>query len=511
MNAIATGLPLLESFISDSRNTAKEEKKKVPFGDLLQDSLTSTKAETGKMNSMSGKDKKTVMHILQNENFMPGISGEEQTKISTFDQILEIDLPERLTQIHEADEFGLGSIPTTLNPGQLQYVFNRLTKISSQVVDDDAIETIMTAFLEAMEKNTEPLDESVPEEERLDQLHPEAEAVLAQDVLHLPDHQLTKTNTAGMEPQQLLDLTKLMLAVESDHPEQQRKIITTQAKRIIGQVESHKDADKAVKPLLKLLEAWSALGEEQQPKQDHSDRSLTEKAVSKQEQIVWQKLTQLYQKQKLSIHNQQQTADTKAISQEVKKVLLNARNDLGNEKQSANTSPSLSGMPMAKVEQFVVHLQQQQNSQTIDQQLMDQFQKAMKTSKFFTGNNGTSQLNIALKPDNLGDMMIKLTQMNGEMTVKITVSAQAAKDMLESNIQQLKHMFSPNQVVIEKQDVNSQMAQVFDEEHDEQPMQEQEQGRKHHDGHQEDNQQDQQQEDSDVSFYEWLRNEKMEV
>src|SRR5699024_4075522 len=45
-------------------------------------------------------------------------------------------------------------------------------------------------------------------------------------------------------------------------------------------------------------------------------------------------------------------------------------------------------------------------------------------------------------------------EMNGEMTVKITVSSQATKKMLEANIHQLKNMFSPHQVVIEKQEID---------------------------------------------------------
>src|SRR5699024_12226127 len=87
-----------------------------------------------------------------------------------------------------------------------------------------------------------------------------------------------------------------------------------------------------------------------------------------------------------------------------------------------------SSMPLSKIEQYVIHLNQTQNAQPADQQLIEQFQKVMKTSKFLTMQNGTSQLNMTLRPENLGDMMVKLTQMNGEMTVKIVVTSAAAKE-----------------------------------------------------------------------------------
>src|SRR5690625_7091782 len=49
-------------------------------------------------------------------------------------------------------------------------------------------------------------------------------------------------------------------------------------------------------------------------------------------------------------------------------------------------------------------------------------------------------------------MMVRLEEVNGEMTAKIIVTTEAAKKALQSNIHQLKNMFSPHQVVIERQD-----------------------------------------------------------
>ena len=37
------------------------------------------------------------------------------------------------------------------------------------------------------------------------------------------------------------------------------------------------------------------------------------------------------------------------------------------------------------------------------------------------------------------------------MTVKITVMSQVAKEMVDKNLHQLRHLFSPHQVVVERQ------------------------------------------------------------
>ncbi|HLR14534.1 MAG TPA: flagellar hook-length control protein FliK, partial [Bacillota bacterium] len=64
--------------------------------------------------------------------------------------------------------------------------------------------------------------------------------------------------------------------------------------------------------------------------------------------------------------------------------------------------------------------------------------------------------------EQLGEMTIQLVKIDGEMIAKITVSSQATKSALESNLHQLKNMFAPHQVLIEKQDGDEQA--TFDQE-----------------------------------------------
>nr|WP_281349716.1 flagellar hook-length control protein FliK [Ornithinibacillus caprae] len=123
--------------------------------------------------------------------------------------------------------------------------------------------------------------------------------------------------------------------------------------------------------------------------------------------------------------------------------------------------------------------------------------------------NGTNQLSITLRPDNLGEMMVKLTQVNGEMTVKILVSSQAAKEMLESNINQLKTMFSPHQVQIERQDVNAQQqGQNMQKDQDGQAYKEQNENQSKQSSSDQNNQQGNES-DFEATFQELMLNEKV--
>src|SRR5690625_3922622 len=130
------------------------------------------------------------------------------------------------------------------------------------------------------------------------------------------------------------------------------------------------------------------------------------------------------------------------------------------EKTIGNPSITSASIPMSRVEQYVIYLNTSQtySSQNADQQLMEQFQRVIKESRFSATLNGPSQLSLTLRPDNLGEMMVRLTHVNGEMTVKIIVTSEATKEMLQSNIHQLKNMFSPQQVIIERQELTRRQA-----------------------------------------------------
>ncbi|WP_170848121.1 flagellar hook-length control protein FliK [Lentibacillus halodurans] len=282
----------------------------------------------------------------------------------------------------------------------------------------------------------------------------------------------------------------------------QFEALLAKAENVLAQITDQKSVLKAAPELLKLLEQWTALAK----KTNKQSGTLLESISGNNEknQAIWKELVQSFQKRNQLVMKQQYNSNAKVTSSDVAKWLQHAmQSQLQLDK--ANRQQTVTSMPMSKVEQYVVHLNQT-NTQPIDHQLIEQFQKVMKTSKFMALQNGTSQLNISLRPENLGDMMVKLTQMNGEMTVKIIVTSAAAKDMLEANMHHLKNMFSPQQVVVEKQDVTTQQMQTNQHKEDGQPMDDRDQEQSGHfeqDDHPED------EEDFDEQLQEVLMNEKV--
>ena len=134
------------------------------------------------------------------------------------------------------------------------------------------------------------------------------------------------------------------------------------------------------------------------------------------------------------------------------------------------------GSTMTPVEQYTIFVNQSVNSTSSSQQkIIEQLQQIIQTSRFGKVG-GSNQLTIQLKPAHLGEMMLRFVQEDNQLTVRMIVTTKAAKEMLEANLHQLRHLFSPGQVVIERQNIDQfqqQLSNYFDEpKEDEQSKQE---------------------------------------
>ncbi|MFP7477638.1 flagellar hook-length control protein FliK [Terribacillus saccharophilus] len=136
-----------------------------------------------------------------------------------------------------------------------------------------------------------------------------------------------------------------------------------------------------------------------------------------------------------------------------------------------------------KQEQLVFHLQQaDQTPEQAGKELIQKLEQAVKFSGILSDRNGLKELSIQLKPGNLGDLQVKLVRENGDITIQILATSKQSKDLLESNIASLKHMFSPHQVTISERADQFQTAsaesndqQTFQEKDEEQSNQQQRQ------------------------------------
>jgi flagellar hook-length control protein FliK len=276
-----------------------------------------------------------------------------------------------------------------------------------------------------------------------------------EDNIDLPVDNLSKTITVENE-----------VPVQIDQEEyvklgQQLAVLVAKFENLLASVQSPDDVKKIAPKVLELLQQWASVEQKLLSMNNTANQATENGATNVKVNQVWNDVLLAYQNRSKLTSKQQYQRDAQVTTKDVVKWIENAlKNQQVSDKpvQSGEVNFQSNGV-MHKLEQYVIYVNPNQNSNTVDKQLMDQFQQVIKTSKFLTMPNGTNQMSIALRPENLGEMMVRLTEVNGEMTVKIVVATQAAKEMLESNIHQLKHMFSPQQVIIERQDATGGQAQ----------------------------------------------------
>lgn len=248
--------------------------------------------------------------------------------------------------------------------------------------------------------------------------------------------------------------------------------IYEEVEQLLNQAGEKSDNSKVASKILELLTDWQKLS---QSGGKNVNLLTGLDTGNKQLLNVWQDLVHNFQNRTSMNQRNQYQLDAKISNTDVVRWLSHALDaEVQSQIEKVTVQPAaLSTMPISKVEQFVIHINQTQGNTSPDKQLMEQFQKIMDTNRLTGLQNSRGNLAITLKPGNLGEMLVRFTQVNGEMMVKILVTSAAAKDMLEGNLHQLRNMFSPHQVVIEKQDAaipQSQAAQneqSSTEQHDE--------------------------------------------
>ncbi|MFV8827154.1 flagellar hook-length control protein FliK [Alkalihalobacterium sp. APHAB7] len=116
------------------------------------------------------------------------------------------------------------------------------------------------------------------------------------------------------------------------------------------------------------------------------------------------------------------------------------------------------GQNMSRVQQLVIHIGEQPTKEAEQRQFVRQFQEMLGRGVLKNLNNG-SQLSIKLFPQHLGRLDIQLSQINGVITARILASTSTARELIESQIQQLRQAFSQQQLNVERIEVTQQQQQ----------------------------------------------------
>lgn len=125
------------------------------------------------------------------------------------------------------------------------------------------------------------------------------------------------------------------------------------------------------------------------------------------------------------------------------------------------------------IEQVTMHVETQSTDMQFRDSLIEAFEKVVSKSSFMKFVDGNAQMKIQLNPSQLGHLNINIQEVDGEMLVKILASSEQAKEALEGSLKELRHMFSPHQVIVEKEEpihtpIATEQQQFYQEQDDEQ-------------------------------------------
>lgn len=276
-------------------------------------------------------------------------------------------------------------------------------------------------------------------------------------------------------PDGIINIDELISAIELDEQVLNKETSESQLQQVIqplidiiqnliSKAEGVSFTEKNTNKLLEHLEKWTNLLK-QGEKGIQIDQLIKSGGVGEESKLkfVLANITDTYQKRTFMENSGKYKTQATVSSSDITKWIKQALNRYAQDNTFETAEPKYqfqTAIPMSKAEQFTVHMQLTNQGTIENQELMQEFEQVLKTSKF-NQVNGTTELIMKLKPGNLGEVLVKMIEVDGEIIVRLSVTSQASKDLLESNLHQLKHMFSPSQVTIEKMENNADFQENY--------------------------------------------------
>ncbi|WP_058002653.1 flagellar hook-length control protein FliK [Heyndrickxia sp. FSL K6-6286] len=195
----------------------------------------------------------------------------------------------------------------------------------------------------------------------------------------------------------------------------------------------------------------------ERPNQNTVLENAFNKVLSQQQKVLDQGISdnKLIAKPRMTqpLQNQMITSQTQVQVQELGNQLVD---------QPISTNP-VQMQQVSKIEQFVLQVNQESKPVNYEQFVKD-FTNILGKSQFFKGD-GTNKLLIKLYPEHLGSLRIEILQDKGALTARMIATTSAAKDILDSQLHQLKHAFTQQNIQVDKLDVvfGETEAQKFDQ------------------------------------------------
>lgn len=186
--------------------------------------------------------------------------------------------------------------------------------------------------------------------------------------------------------------------------------------------------------------------------QDLRNALLSNKLTNEEEQLVKTLLTKF--ELKTIMAEKGYSTHSKVTSEDLSKWLQQALSRQTPKAPQTFAESFAMSKDAAPLEQLTLQLSQTAltHQQTFNEELFQQFEQVLAKMHVGKGMLGHQQLTLQLNPHNLGQITIEMSEIDGEMYVKLIASSAGAKEALEANIRELRHMFSPHQVLIEQEE-----------------------------------------------------------
>ncbi|WP_100373201.1 flagellar hook-length control protein FliK [Bacillus sp. FJAT-45037] len=122
------------------------------------------------------------------------------------------------------------------------------------------------------------------------------------------------------------------------------------------------------------------------------------------------------------------------------------------------------GQLMSRSQQATIHIGEHQPKQVQQEQLLKQFEQMMQRGAFRKNEAGMNTFSVKLYPQHLGRIDIQLTQINGVLIARLLTSSSGARELVESQLQQLRQAFINQNLTVERVEVSQQQQSAIKDE-----------------------------------------------
>lgn len=261
--------------------------------------------------------------------------------------------------------------------------------------------------------------------------------------------QLSLSDLTAANLEEALNVNEL--AVDEELVEQlltELSIVLQQIQQLLNQGGKEVELAQTAKHIQKLLQLWTKMPKQMQ--QSLTQNELNLEAEGEESEIL-RNLISLFEKRNSFAKQNVYQMNASITEEDVQKWLQQALEKYSEPHTERSTTTVTNQQPiqMSHIQQYTLHVTDSERIDAISRNLVSDLNEIMNRSQFLK-RPGIEQLTLTLRPQSLGDVTIRLAQVNGEITVRFLVTTHAARELFESNLNQLKPMFAPNNVVIER-------------------------------------------------------------